>query len=364
LQLLLIDPDSNFASALAAALKSTIDVSIADELMSPTPDLVICPLREHFIKLMSAAHEKGNTAQFAFVHTAVDDARVADALRDGAFHCILAPIDPATVRELVRRASTQRQAKEEAQRVRDRLARELAEGRRLQHAMMPPPVARISGMSIAVRCRPSAELGGDLVDYAEAGPDRAALLIADVAGHGLSAAMLTTLVKSAFRGAATSQFNPRDVAANVSAALQPFDDWRFVTLFAARVDRPASTIEYVNAGHPAGWIFQRGNTVAKLPATGPLLSSGVEGTPVAATAQIPHHAVLLLFTDGIFDATGRDSSVPFGIERFEEAVARGKGGGESLLDAIFASVDAFTGGHPTSDDMTALTLTIGVPGLA
>ena len=99
-------------------------------------------------------------------------------------------------------------------------------------------------------------LGGDLYDYAPAQDEAAALLIADVSGHGVSAAMLTGIVKSAFQAGRVDRYDPLAVVHRVWNGLATFSPERFVTLFAAVVAPRAGELRYVNAGHPAALLWR------------------------------------------------------------------------------------------------------------
>lgn len=250
-----------------------------------------------------------------------------------------------------------------AQREQERNAREMAAAQRLQQAMFPAPDARLAGVSLAVRHRACASLGGDLADYATAGDNRVALLITDVCGHGVSAAMLTTVVKSAFHAAAGADYDPRQVVRAAAAGLRPFGPERFVTLLALRLDRASQTIEYVNAGHLAGWVYRAGQIIVQLDPTGPLVSPVLETEQwEARRVPLPANAGILLYTDGLPEAVGDGGR--FTTARISDAVARHRGGGAALVDGLLASLDAFTAAHPLADDVTVLTATVGLPGLA
>jgi serine phosphatase RsbU (regulator of sigma subunit) len=228
--------------------------------------------------------------------------------------------------------------------------------------MMPPADHRLGGASVAARWQPCAELGGDLLDFAEAGPSSVALMIADVSGHGVPAALLTTLIKTAFRSTARAGFPPTAVTAAVAESLAPFGVDRFATLVAARLDTARHTIEYVNAGHPPPLVFHHGNVLARLLPTGPLIGPGVpDGTWDVITTPVRANSAVLLYTDGVLDARG--DAGRFGTERLLDALARHRAGGAGLLDGILASVSAFTTGHPLEDDLTLLTASTGLPGL-
>src|SRR4029453_10096979 len=125
---------------------------------------------------------------------------------------------------------------------------------------------------ISCRYIPYSGLGGDLYDYAPAGPRRAALLIADVSGHGVSAAMLTGIVKSAFHASHVDGFEPLAVVQRVSSGLAAFSPDRFVTLVAALIAPEEGLMRYVNAGHPPIVLWGRTREPVWLWSTGPLVS--------------------------------------------------------------------------------------------
>src|SRR4029453_10668047 len=130
---------------------------------------------------------------------------------------------------------------------------------------------------ISCRYIPYSGLGGDLYDYAPAGPRRAALLIADVSGHGVSAAMLTGIVKSAFHASHADGFEPIAVVQRVSAGLASFSADRFVTLIAALISPDEGDGRYVNAGHPPIVAWGAAREPTWLESTGPLVSPALTG---------------------------------------------------------------------------------------
>jgi hypothetical protein len=232
---------------------------------------------------------------------------------ENAFYFIQKPFDRELLTTLVERCFELRRLSEENRRHTLRLESELAEARAFQENLLPPREAVVEGVRVAVRYRPCSEMGGDLVDYVAAGPGRAGLLVADVSGHGVSAAMLTGIVKSAFRSARDDGFDPLAVVERLWGALASFDDARFVTLVAGVVDVAQGTMTYVNAGHPAPFLWQDSAPPTTLPSTGPLISAALPGLLWAReTIPFPAGTHLLLYTDGVTEASGESGDFSAG----------------------------------------------------
>ena len=121
------------------------------------------------------------------------------------------------------------------------MERELEEARQFQISLLPPPHFELAGLSIDARYLACTELAGDIYDYVEAKDGAVALLIADVVGHGTSAAMMTAVVKAAFRASHVDDYEPRAVVERISEGIRDFDASRFVTLCCARVNPGAGS---------------------------------------------------------------------------------------------------------------------------
>jgi sigma-B regulation protein RsbU (phosphoserine phosphatase) len=210
-------------------------------------------------------------------------------------------------------------------------------------------------MAIAARYRACSELAGDIYDYAQAGDGAVALLIADVVGHGTSAAMMTGVVKAAFRASHVDGFEPMAVIERVKEGIRDFDASRFVTLCCARVDPRRSELTYVNAGHPEPIVRSGNDRPVLLDSTGPLLSSALFDIPCeqASRALGPGDS-LLLYTDGVTEARG--PSGMFGQDRLLLAMEARERRGADLLDGLLSELVAFSNSPNHQDDITLLTL--------
>jgi CHASE3 domain sensor protein len=193
-------------------------------------------------------------------------------------------------------------------------------------------------------------VGGDVYDVYRLDPaDRTLIVVGDVSGKGLAAAVDTTFVRYALRALASEGLAP-------DAMVRRFDELyrcanpapeSFVTLFAGVHDRRTGELAYVNAGHEACWV-RRGGAATLLPPTGPVV--GVGGLPFAASSTtLAQGDMLVLATDGLTEA--RDPQGRFvPIERVTEWIAQAPARTpQALVDALLAVVKRYTRGRITDD---------------
>jgi sigma-B regulation protein RsbU (phosphoserine phosphatase) len=287
--------------------------------------------------------------------TAEPDANLIRAIDEGAFYFIQKPFERRVLLALVARCLELRRLRKERQQHVERLERELADARRFQDSFLPPPLAECGSLRIAARYLACQELAGDFYDYVFTPDHGVALLVADVVGHGASAAMMTGIVKSAFHSAYTDEFAPSAVIAHLQNSLRVFEDSRFVTVFCARLDPARQRLEYTNAGHPPAILRRRDGSAELLEATGPLVCP--------ALAELPHRQEhvpfaagdsLLVYTDGLAEAAG--SQEMFGHARIRSLVTGSSLHGPALLERLLAELSQFAGAANYDDDVTALTL--------
>jgi len=284
------------------------------------------------------------------------DDKLVRAIRSPAFYFIQKPFDREVLRTLVDRCLELRWRREEHRLNLNRLETEMAEARAFQQSLLPDRETVVNGVAVCCRYTPSSALGGDLYDYA-ASTGRTALLIADVSGHGVSAAMLTGIVKSAFHASHVDGFEPAAVVQRVSMGLAAFSPDRFVTMVAALISPEERQLRYVNAGHPPVALWGRTRQLRWLHSTGPLVSPALmESTWESPVVPIHEGDHLLLYTDGISDALADDNGKS--EKGFTRIIDRESEGGAPLLDTILADVHRRLAGRPQPDDLTLLTASV------
>jgi sigma-B regulation protein RsbU (phosphoserine phosphatase) len=342
------------SSSDAVALAASFDpvLAILDVRM---PDL-------DGFELMSRLHAQKPNLDVILMTGSVDDLdeKLVRAIRGRAFYFIQKPFDREVLQTLVDRCLELRWRRDERRRYLQRLETELAEARTFQQGLLPARESVVGPLAICCRYAPSSELGGDLYDYAEGSSGQAALLLADVSGHGASAAMLTATVKSAFRASHSDGYDPLAVVESVAKSLAPFSAERFVTLFAAVVSADATELRYVNAGHPPGFLWSEGRTPLALSGTGPLIAPAipwcrwnVESVSITAGDR------LLLYTDGVSDVLVDYSEA--GDDGIRAAIEQHPAGGDALLDALVADVEQQRTTDIPQDDLTVMTAHVLAP---
>lgn len=241
----------------------------------------------------------------------------------------------------------------EHERERQRLEQELNIAREIQQALVPQGLQDFPNYSITGLHRPCYEVGGDYFDVCELGDGRIAVLIADVAGKGLGAALLTTMLQGALSGM-TLGVDPVKVFNHLNRFLcDRAAVGRYATMFFGLLDADGG-LEFVRAGHPSPLLLRQG-TVSELYSTGSFPIGLVEKAAFTSTRiQLELGDTLLLYTDGVTEAEDRERHL-FEDGRLKEAFGRYQSASlKSVQDGIFAAVEKFTEGASQSDDVTLL----------
>lgn len=208
--------------------------------------------------------------------------------------------------------------------------------------------------------RPCHEVGGDYFDVYAMPDGRVAFLIADVAGKGLGAALLTTMLQGALSGM-TLGVDPVKVFSHLNRFLCDHSAiGRYATMFFGLLAQDGM-LEYVRASHPSPLLL-RGDQVSEL-CTGGSFPVGLleQATFSADRVQLTPGDTLLLYTDGVTEAESKDEDF-FGTERLMETLgqhANASLGG--LQSAILGAVERFAEGAPQSDDITLLLFRYRLP---
>ena len=241
----------------------------------------------------------------------------------------------------------------ERERERQRLEQELNIARDIQQALVPQGLQDFPSFSVAGMYRPCDEVGGDYFDFFPLPDGRLAILIADVAGKGLGAALVTTMLQGALSGM-TLGVDPVTVFNHLNQFLcGRASVGRCATMFFGLLD-PDGTLEFVRAGHPTPLLMRNG-VVSELYCDGSFPIGLVEdATYGSSRIQLEPGDTLLLYTDGVTEAEDKNRNL-FQQTRLEEVFRKYPDASlKTLQDGIFSAVDKFADGASQSDDFTLL----------
>lgn len=243
---------------------------------------------------------------------------------------------------------------------RERLRKELEMSRRIQEELLPraplrSPIAEAKGLSI-----PAREVGGDFFDYFPLPKGGVALLVGDVSGKGVAAALLMANLQATLRArlpleeglAPLAGLLDREIDETTPAA-------SYLTLFMAALDGAARTLRYVNAGHNAPFLLRADGGVEALDSTGRPLGLLPGGPYEERRLALGEGDCLFLYTDGLVEAENPEGE-PFGTERLQGTLLGEKDHGpEAVLARVEKALREHRGSAEAADDATMVVLKVG-----
>jgi serine phosphatase RsbU (regulator of sigma subunit) len=241
----------------------------------------------------------------------------------------------------------------ERERERQRLEQELSIARTIQQALLPHGLTDFPHLAVTGEHYPCHEVGGDYFDVVPVSENRTGLLIADVSGKGLGAALLTTMLQGALSGMSMGA-DPVKVFNHINKFLCTHSEvGRYATMFIGMVGEDGM-LEYIKAGHPSPLLLRQGK-VTELYTEGSFpVGLIAEADYPSARLQLEPEDTLVLFSDGVTEAEDPDHQLfeVTGLSKVLEGRINESVG--DLKQAILDGVRAFTRGASQSDDVTLL----------
>jgi sigma-B regulation protein RsbU (phosphoserine phosphatase) len=248
----------------------------------------------------------------------------------------------------------------------EKIESELAVAREIQLQLLPgsfPAVPNRREFDIYASLEPAREVGGDFYDFFFIDRNSLCIVIGDVSGKGVPAALFMAMTKTMIKAAARLLVEPEYILADVNREIARNNpSLTFVTVFLGVLDLNSGNLTYTCAGHnPQLFIGQRGNTVLLGDAQCPAIGLDDAFQYRQASAQLRHKDGLLLFTDGVTEAQN-DQNHLFTQEALMNTVAlTADVTPKERIMAILSRIREFTGNRPVDDDMTLLALTYYSP---
>jgi len=237
-----------------------------------------------------------------------------------------------------------------------KMKHELHIARTIQHGLVPQDLPPFPHLDLAARFDTCDETGGDYYDVLPLGGGTAALVVGDVSGHGIGAALLMATARAFLRALLRGNTSLESVFAELNNLLcADMDESRFMTLCLATIDAEKN-LRYISAGHEPPLLYRASSgSCTPLESTGTVLGM-MEDTAFAYSDPVTLEKgdIVFLSSDGVPEAMN-PAGEPFGRERLVRCLAAHAGErAEKLVEGVARAVEEFRGGTPPRDDLTIL----------
>jgi len=238
-----------------------------------------------------------------------------------------------------------------------RMREEIDYARKIQLSMLPQTAPQLDWMDLAAASLPATEVGGDYYEYFKLSDTKLALVIGDVAGHGLATGLLLSGVRSCLYLLEESLAVPERIFERLNVMIRRTTDKRtYMTLLCAVLDREAGTMTLVTAGHPP--VLVRDGKTGRFEEVGegaPPLGTFLEARYEPVQRPVAPGDLLIFYTDGLVEARNNQDQ-DYGDTRLQRAVERAANSrtAREIRDAVLGDLSNFKGDQEQSDDMTVV----------
>jgi len=235
----------------------------------------------------------------------------------------------------------------------NRIDQEIQLARNIQTSYLPDSIPQVAGWNISASWEPARQVGGDFFDVFKLGDQKIAIVIADVSGKGIPAALNMTVARTLIRSFASPDRSPGRVLELVNNALIREDDsGSFTTAVYGILDVEHGIFHYSNAGHPhPKHVCQARSCIATMEASGMALGVMAENNYEDVAVYLESGDSLLLFTDGVSD-TQSEAGNSFGDLRIDQALRDVANSGENLINRVTTKLKRFRRNASPFDDVT------------
>jgi serine phosphatase RsbU (regulator of sigma subunit) len=245
-----------------------------------------------------------------------------------------------------------------------RMREEIEYARKIQLAMLPQAAPEVAWIDFAGASLPATEVGGDYYDYFQLGPERLALVVGDVSGHGLASGLLLSGVRSCLYLLEEELEHPVQVLGRLHRMVRRTTDRRtFVTLLVAVLDGARGTLLLASAGHPPLLLWSaRTRTLAEVGKGSLPLGTWLDPRYEEETVPVEAGDVLVLYSDGLLEARSHLGK-EFGDDRLRRTVTRAVAGpaepsARAIRDAVLEDLSNFKGDVEQADDITLVVVKV------
>lgn len=276
-----------------------------------------------------------------------------EAMRRGASDFVQKPWENLQLLQKLRDQISRAQAERRVQRQSDD---ELQEAREIQQKLLPKKLPEVTDYELAATTQPLRFVGGDYYDVVRTGPQETLLCIADVAGKGLTAALLMSSLQATLKPLIWQRLAPRELCHRLNRILCDLTpEGKFISFFVGLLNSRDHRLTYCNAGHNPPLLVRADGQSTELNAAGAVLGQFPDWRYEQSCVQITSGDRLLVFTDGLVEASNADEE-PFGEHNMVRIAGENPGAGaKDLMGLLMHAASRHCGGS-FQDDATLLVL--------
>lgn len=330
---------------------------------TPAPDLILLDIvmpemdgYEVCSRLKAAPETRDIPVIFLTAQTETEDE--TRGFEVGAVDYIHKPFSPAIVKARVHTHLVLRGIREQLARQLQAIKDELETARRIQLSILPREIPRIEGLDVAARYVPMTSVAGDFYDFIQVDAKQLGILVADVSGHGMPAALISSMLKIALAAQSAQARDPAAVLAGLNQTLCGKFQSHYVTAGYALVDMEKKSIRYAGAGHPPLLLRDRSaRNTREVVENGLFLGFFPQATYRAVEVPFKEGDWGILYTDGILEMTN-PSEQEFGAGRFKLFLENKEDlGADPFVDALLDELARWSdraSGREAEDDVTVV----------
>jgi len=318
------------------------------------------------LTLLTKINEMANPALKCIMVSAYGDmSNIRTAMNNGAFDFATKPIDlddlSVTIEKAIEQINFVKQSQKEHSQL-EMIKTDLAVAAEIQQAILPKkrPEFQAEGCAFDMGqvMIPAKEIGGDFYDYFHIDDEHMGLVMADVSGKGIPAALFMAVSRTMIRISGLQGINTAQCMRQSNKLLTKESvDNMFVTVFYAIINVKTGEVSYCNAGHNPPYILRKDGSLEKMPYSETFMLGVFEDTEFTEEkTKLEKGDMLLMYTDGVDEAFNPQNE-GFGDERLEQILKESAGDScQNIIDKVIDSVKAFVGEAPQSDDITLLAI--------
>ena len=247
----------------------------------------------------------------------------------------------------------------------DQMLFELKVAKKVQMTIIPEDLPQTDSVRIAAKMIPLMEVSGDIYDVLYVDDHTVAIAIIDVSGHGIPAALLTSMIKSELETQLKKHVKTADICGGLNIALYPtlVETGFYFTMFLCLLDVNKLTLEFTNCGHTEPFLFRQGNKFKKLNSEGRFIGLQPDTQYESVKTQLQRGDRVFLYTDGVTEARNAEGT-ELGESNFLKSIMKTAFlPVKDQVAAIMTTVDSYqdTSAATKKDDITLLAFEVGAP---